>query len=247
MLSIHPLVHSWSRERMEKSEQQRLYEIGSAILTYAIPWKCTSQDYALRALIFPHIKANELYARQMELIEQYFDDKWAHFSLVMDENGNWDNVEQMELQAMNMRKKVLGAEHPYTLVSIGNLANAYCSQGRWKEAEQLQVQVMNMRKKVLGAEHPDTLISMAHLATTYYSQNRWNEAEQLQVQVMNMRKKVLGAEHPDTLISMAHLATTYYSQDRWNEAEQLQVQVMDMRKKVLGAEHPHTLTSMNES
>ena len=244
MLSIHPLVHSWSRERMEKSEQQRIYEIGSAILTYAISWGSTSQDYALRALIFPHIKANGLYARQLGLIEKFFDDKWANFSLVMDQNEDWDNVEQIELQAMNMRKRVLGAEHPHTLAKIGNLAGAYAGQKRWNEAEQLQVQVMDTTKKVLGAEHPDTLTSMADLAATYFSQERWNEAEQLAVQVMDMRKKVLGAEHPQTLIIMGNLASAYYSQKRWNAAEQLQVQAMDMMKKVLGAEHPQTLTRM---
>jgi hypothetical protein len=55
---------------------------------------------------------------------------------------------------MDMRKKLLGAEHPHTFLSMGNLANIYGSQGRWNEAEQLEIQVMDMRKKLLGAEHP---------------------------------------------------------------------------------------------
>ena len=54
---------------------------------------------------------------------------------------------------MEMRKKLLGAEHPHTLLSMGNLASIYCKQGRWNEAEQLEVQVMEMRKKLLGTEH----------------------------------------------------------------------------------------------
>ena len=58
---------------------------------------------------------------------------------------------------MEMRKKLLGAEHPSTLTSMGNLASTYLNKGRWNEAEQLDVQVMEMRKKLLDAEHPDTL------------------------------------------------------------------------------------------
>ena len=58
---------------------------------------------------------------------------------------------------MEMRMKLLGAEHPDTLTSMENIAVTYCNQGKWIEAEQLQVQVMDMRKKLLGAEHPDTL------------------------------------------------------------------------------------------
>ena len=233
VLSVHPLVHGWSQERMSKLEQQRLCQIGSTILSCAISWRFTSEDYALRRLIYPHIMKNESYVDQMGLIQEYYDDKCSNFGLVMTENGNWKNAEKLQVQVMDMRKKVLGAEHPHTLLSMGNLADTYRNQGRWNEAEQLEVQVMDMRKKLLGAEHPDTLSSMGNLASTYWNQGRWNEAEQLEVQVMDMRKKLLGAEHPDTLSSMANLASTYWNQGRWNEAEQLDVQVMDMAKKLV--------------
>ena len=49
---------------------------------------------------------------------------------------------------MDMRKKLLGAEHPHTLSSMANLAKTYSNLGKWNEAEQLNVQVMGMRKKV---------------------------------------------------------------------------------------------------
>ena len=64
---------------------------------------------------------------------------------------------------VEMRKKLIGAEHPDTLRSMTNLAVTYREQGRWNEAEQLQVQVVEMRKKLIGAEHPDTLSSMANI------------------------------------------------------------------------------------
>jgi hypothetical protein len=175
MLSVHPLIHFWSRERMSKSEQQRMCEIGGIILSCAISWRFESQDYALRQLIFPHIKANELHRRQIGYSKQYYDNMSSKFSQVMGENGDWDNAEQLEVQVMDMRKKLLGAEHPGTLISIANLAITYWKQGRWNEAEQLQVQVMDMRMKLLGAEHPDTLNSIADLAVTYCDQRRWNK------------------------------------------------------------------------
>ena len=242
--SIHPLVHFWSRERMSKSEQQKMSEMGSTILSCAISERYEIQHYRLRRIIFPHIKANMMHKKQIGLIEKYYDDKWTNFALVLRENGDLNNAEKLADQVMDMRKKVLGTEHPKTLTSMGNLASIYRDQGRWNEAEQLEVQVMDMSKKLLGTEHPDTLNSMGNLASTYWNQRRWNEAEQLEVQVMDMLKKLLGAEHPDTLASMANLASTYRSRGKWNEAEQLQVQVMDMSTKMLGAEHPNTLNSM---
>src|SRR5277367_1890312 len=244
LFSIHPLVHHWSREQMSKSKQQRLWKLGSIILSCAIPWQFMSEDYALRQMIFPHVKASDWYRTQMGLITEYYDDNCNNFGLVMKENGDWKKAEQLQVQVMDMRKKLLGAEHPDTLSSMGNLASTYLNQGRWNEAEQLEVQVFEMRKKLLGAEHPDILSSMGNLASTYWNQGRWNEAEQLNVQVLEMRKKLLGGEHPDTLLSMGNLPSTYGNQGRLNEAEQLNVQVLEMRKKLLGAEHPDTLSSM---
>jgi Tetratricopeptide repeat len=44
-------------------------------------------------------------------------------------------------------KRVLGAEHPDTLTSMGNLASMYRNQGRWEEAEELQAKVLLAIKK----------------------------------------------------------------------------------------------------
>ena len=85
-----------------------------------------------------------------------------------------------------MRKKLLGAEHLYTITSMRDLAVTYHHQGKLKEAEQLRVQVLDIRKKLLGAEHPDTITSMKKLATIYHHQGKLKEAEQLRVQVLDI-------------------------------------------------------------
>ncbi|USP76210.1 kinesin light chain 3 [Curvularia clavata] len=160
-------------------------------------------------------------------------------------DGRYKEAEELNVQVMQTRKRVLGEEHPNTLTSMGNLASTYWRQGRWKEAGELFVQVMQMRKRVLGEEHPDTLTSISDFASIYRKQGRWEEAEELEMQVIQTRKRVLGDEHPDTLSSMGSQASTYWKQGRWKEAEELFMQVMQKRKRVLGEEHPDTLTSMS--
>jgi hypothetical protein len=67
---------------------------------------------------------------------------------------------------MESSLRLLGKEHPNTLISIDNLASTYNNQGQWKKAAELYVQVMESRKRLLGAEHPATLTSIANLAKT---------------------------------------------------------------------------------
>ena len=56
--------------------------------------------------------------------------------------GRWKEAEELEVQVMETRKRILGQEHPSILTSMANLASTYRNQGRWKEAEELEVQVM---------------------------------------------------------------------------------------------------------
>ena len=113
---------------MSKSEQQRLCQIGSTILSCAISWRFASEDYALRRLTYPHIMKNE--SDQIGLIQEYYDDKWSNFGLVMSENGNWKDAQELQVQVMDIRKKLLSAEHPDTFTSMENLAVTYRNQGR---------------------------------------------------------------------------------------------------------------------
>jgi tetratricopeptide (TPR) repeat protein len=167
-----------------------------------------------------------------------------NMALFMLYRGQWNKAEELQVQAVATRRRVLGEEHPDMLASMANLASTYWYQGRWTKAEKLGVQVTEVSSRVLGEGHPGTLASMTCLAATYGNQGRWTEAEKLEVQVIETSKRALGDEHLGTLASMANLASTYGNQGRWTETEKLYVQVMKTSSRVLGEEHPNTLSSM---
>jgi tetratricopeptide (TPR) repeat protein len=242
-LDVHQLVHDVLRTRLQAQGQLQQWTQRAIIkLAEVFP----NNDYSNRSKwrrLLPHALFTLSHSQTADSNEERLDLAWKCAGSLFND-GRYKEAEELQVQVMQATKRVLGDEHPDTLLSMGNLASTYRNQGRWKEAEELQVQVMQATKRVLGDEHPDTLTSMGNLASTYSDQERWKEAEELEVQVMQATKRVLGDEHPDTLITMGNLASTYRDQGRWKEAEELQVQVMQMRKRVLGDEHPDTLTSM---
>jgi tetratricopeptide (TPR) repeat protein len=241
-LDVHRLVHQALRKRLQVQGQ-------------LMQWTQRTTTQLLQ--VFPnHDHCNRSKWRRLLPHAQYVlshtlrdDDKerlnlaWK-CAMALYSDGQYKGAEELQVQVMQITKRVLGDKHPDTLTNMANLALTYVGQGRWKEAEKLEVQVMEMTKRALGDEHHNSLSSMGNLALTYVGQGRWKEAEKLEVQVMETRKRVLGEEHPDTLISMGNLASTYDGQGRWKEAEKLGVQVMKTRKRVLGDEHPDTLSSM---
>ncbi|KAJ6023965.1 hypothetical protein N7540_004762 [Penicillium herquei] len=159
--------------------------------------------------------------------------------------GQWEEAEQLQLQALEARKLTIDLDHKYDsemLTGMANLAWTYRKQGRWEEAEQLEVYVMKTRITKLGIKDPITLSSMSQLASTYIHQCRWVESEQLVAQVVEVRKVKLGAGHPNTLTSIADLASAYRGQGQWEQAEKLELDAMRESKGNLGSDHPITLS-----
>jgi hypothetical protein len=61
-------------------------------------------------------------------------------------------AEELGVQVMEIRKKVLGQEHPDTLTSINNLASKFRHQGRLTEAEEPFVQEIETFHWVIGQD-----------------------------------------------------------------------------------------------
>jgi tetratricopeptide (TPR) repeat protein len=243
-LDIHRLVHHALREWLQDQEQLDQWIHNTMMQLVQVFPDNNHGNRSMRRRLLPHaryILSNSPAEREegyrLTLVDRY--------AMTLYSDGRYSEAEELQVQVIEIRKRVLGEEHPATLTSMHNLALTYGDQGRWKEAEELQVQVIEIKKRVLGEEHPDTLASINNLALTYRDQGRWKEAEELHVQALEIEKRVLGEEHPNTLTSMNNLASTYSDQGRWKEAEELQLQVLEIEKRVLGEEHPNTLTSMH--
>ena len=153
-------------------------------------------------------------------------------------------TKQLE-RALDLRRRVLGPEHPDTLSSMSNLAAVYDLAGKHAQAEALDSQSLAIQRRVLGPEHPDTLKSMSNLAYVYFDEGKYAQAEALGSQSLVIQRRVLGPEHPDTLKSIYSLAVVYEREGKYAQAEELNRETVEIRHRVLGPEHPATLASMN--
>ena len=65
-------------------------------------------------------------------------------------------------RALKAQERTLGAEHPSTLNSVGNLAICLEAMGQLQDAEVLHRRALEARERTLGAEHPSTLNSVGN-------------------------------------------------------------------------------------
>jgi len=159
--------------------------------------------------------------------------------------GQYTNAEAMFRQALALRMKVLGNEHPDVASSLNDVANALREQGRFPEAEPLFRAALGKRKKLLGSEHPDVASSLNNLGNVVRQQGRFAEAETLYRQALAMRRNFLGRDHADVARTLNNLATALWEQGRQTEAETLYREALAMQKKLLGSEHPEVAGTLN--
>lgn len=73
--------------------------------------------------------------------------------------GYIDEAVEIYEKCLEVRKRVLGDEHPFTLSNMHHLAEAWKDQGKDSEALALMEDCCRMRRDTLGVEHYSFIVS----------------------------------------------------------------------------------------
>ena len=103
-------------------------------------------------------------------------------------------------------ERTLGADHPSTLMTVGNLANVLTKQGNLDEANAMNERALAGFERTLGADHPHTLMTVNNLAVVLKDQGKLDEAKAMYERALAGRERTLGADHPHTLGTVNNLA-----------------------------------------
>jgi CHAT domain-containing protein/tetratricopeptide (TPR) repeat protein len=161
------------------------------------------------------------------------------------QQGKYRDAERSCREALEIRRKVLGEEHPDTAASYNNVAVCLQDQGQHGKALPLYEKALTIRRKVLGEEHPSTGTSYNNVAACLDAQGQHGKALPLFEKALTIRRKLLGEEHPHTAESYNNVAACLNAQGQHGKALPLYEKALTIRRKVLGEEHPDTALSYN--
>jgi CHAT domain-containing protein/Tfp pilus assembly protein PilF len=166
-------------------------------------------------------------------------------ALKLQRAGKYDEARSLVERALEIRERLLGAEHPDVATGIDGLAGVYFDRGEYVKAEPLYLRALAIREKALGKDHPATAESLNNLAAVYTLQGKYGQAEPLYKRALDIREKALGDDHPDTATGIGNLGRLYHYQGKYGEAEPLYKRALNIREKALGKDHPKTAESLN--
>jgi tetratricopeptide (TPR) repeat protein len=173
-----------------------------------------------------NLTARELLLRGAKHIGSELGDQPVVRAALMDTIGNahrglglYTEAEKLLKEALKLRRRHLGNDHPDVATSLHNLGWLYHDRGDYARGESYYRQALDLRTRKLGPEDAATATTMLHLAwlLNYKGDNR--QAEKLYREGLAIRRKVFGDDHRDVAIAQVGLAALLL--EEWRQPEAL--------------------------
>jgi tetratricopeptide (TPR) repeat protein len=145
--------------------------------------------------------------------------------------GKYRESEKTAHASMQMRRKVLGADHPDTMKAYFSSGWSMLLQERYEESADVFTEVINACKRKVGEHHVYTYTASYYLAESFKGLGEYEQATVLHEQVLAGRKKALRPKHPDLLTSQVGLASVLLILGNTTKAEELTLEVYNIWKR----------------
>lgn len=259
--TLHPAIHQWARERLDRAEQQAWLSCTVAILEQSISTNMETSGRTFRRLLLPHIEScmsllKTEYPNLPENSEQ--TNQLEKFGLVYAEAGQWATARGLQISIVNFRMKILGRMHPFTIRAQQFLSNTYWNLFEVENCLKLQRSVLITQWLSRPAifdwfvwppwkpQHVSYCATLDDLTRSLWLAGKRDLSKRTGTRAAEALTRSLGPDDPLTLSAMFNLARTCLHSNEHERSHDLLLQVLTKREHFFGPEHPDTLMARNE-
>ncbi len=152
--------------------------------------------------------------------------------------GEYQRARPVLEEALALRRRLYGDEHPDVATSLEALGNVAYSQGDLTEAVKIRRQVLALRRRLLGDSNSKTTSALRELTAAMHAQGDFKGAEPL----MDEWVSIVIRQPPETTDVRAHelmdLAEVYQYRNRHDIADRLGRESAGIYRALYGEVHP---------
>ena len=160
-------------------------------------------------------------------------------------SGDARGSEPVYLEAVRIRRKVLGDSHPDCASSLNGLAIVYDTLGDYARAETLYREALDVWRRAGEAESSDSARCLGQLAFLCQRTGDTSRAEHYFLQAIAAQRKVRGERSAACAIEIYNLAGLYSQLGRYDEALPLAEKALEIRLAIFGEHHSDYALSAN--
>jgi len=125
-----------------------------------------------------------------------------NLALVLAATERRERAVSLYRESLQIRRRVLGDEHPTTTYSMTNLATLYAQMGRWDEAEAAYTEALALRRASFDPGHPAIASVLYQLGWLNGKRGRWDRAVGFYRDALALREQRLGPDHPSVGVAL---------------------------------------------
>ncbi len=188
-------------------------------------------------LLFSAAAAEPLSSQQREQLAEA--KRLSENAAALAKAGNYTDATEPARKALELRKAVLGADHPDYLTELSDLGKLYYEAGDYARSQEALLAALAGQQKH-QPEHAATALTLHRLGYLQREQGRFPAAKQTFEQALALRKKLLGPDHPDTAATLSAFGSLLRETGNYTEAHEQLQRALAIRRRVLGDAHPDT-------
>jgi tetratricopeptide (TPR) repeat protein len=221
-ISMHPLVHEWSKARMTDAQQREAWKNSVSTLAGSIRLSGPSSEEAYRRYLLPHISAAIDYCVP-RLFEEGPDLQGRltiaeKLSIAYGENFREQAALDLELETLKWRLTIFPPEHQRIVQTKEVIARTYFSLERYKEALEIEETLLELLKRTQEHDSQCVLDMTYRVAMCYVMMGGSELALPKTLEAYETCKRVLGKEAALTVRALNAVSVAHYERAEWKEA-----------------------------
>ena len=161
------------------------------------------------------------------------------------ERGDYPAARNYLQEALAIRRRLLGPEHPATATTLNNLGLLLQDMGNHDDAREYLEQALAVFRQVLGRHHPQIPISLNNLGFLLRAMGNYPAARNYLEQALAIQRRLLGQQHLEVAQTLNNLGRLLHDMGDYPAARNDLQQALAIYQQRLGRHHPDTATVLN--
>jgi len=157
-----------------------------------------------------------------------------YLALLLERKGSYPEALQLLREAVEIQRRISGADSPEFAMGLHNLAGALIDAGDLTGAEATERQCLDLRRKILGNHHPDLAYSLNNLGFLLLEKGDWEAAEPVLRENLELSREALGEKSPRYGSALNNWGRVLQAKGDYAQAEKTFEQALDVLVKASG-------------
>jgi len=240
--SVHRLVQSVTRNRLEEDDQKKWAEAAVRLVYNAFP--TPSHDFRTWPaceILLPHALAASEQAERLKVAPDATGGLLNNIGPYLAERAEYDGSKSVLERALMIFEDAYGPEHPEVARTANNLGLVLLQLGDFEGAKECHERALKVEEQAYGPNHPNVARTVEGLGLVLDHLGDLEGAKECHERALKINEQAYGQDHPEVAQTVNNLGLVLLQLGDFEGAKKHFERALKIFRNRLGEDHPDTV------